>query len=480
MIRRQHGISLAMVIVVLALLATALLAAMSATRTSDKARDLGVAKQVLQRAADAVDQFAGANLRLPCPANPALGAAADKGLEEFDSATKKCTAAGAQGTLPWGTLGLPRDDSLDPWGRKISYRVYQGGGSGKGSLVVAGSVDMTLCGDDAVGNTTSSGYCTYTGGTHTQTSKFLNGTALTVKEFGSNVDNVAYLVMSHGPTGYGGYTTSGTQFATPSSATEKNNLKDDPTTYTIQAFSGVDVEATDPQHFDDLLLYRKLPDLAKKIGRPSRNWNDGVAGMATFNAATIAAALGVSSVSPGDLGTASLNLGSITATAGSGTNLAYTQVSLTTPAPDGSTVIDSLGVTGASGFFGNFLNNFDNNSLTMRFPSDARKFAITLADFGTYSFVVTFTERVQFTFYDSTGVQVGAPVVKSACRADHGLASYSFSAPGNFRSVLVTPLPATSGSYQYISAFTIAEARACVTSVMTCNTSLADPSNNCP
>ena len=30
------------------------------------------------------------------------------------------------GTVPWVTLGLSADDAVDAWGRKISYRVYDG------------------------------------------------------------------------------------------------------------------------------------------------------------------------------------------------------------------------------------------------------------------------------------------------------------------------------------------------------------------
>ena len=473
--RREAGVSIALVIVVLALAATAMLAAMALTRVGDTDRDRTATAAQLQRAVDAIDQFAAAQHRLPCPADPTL----DTGLEALTAVgAATCLSAADEGTLPWKTLGIPRDASIDAWGDKISYRVYTGN---KGSLVQPNAVDMTQCDtvEPGSGNTTpgagSAGGLCVTNADPTQRStsvaKFLQGKELSLTENGASRSNVAYLVISHGRTGYGAWGTTGVRKAyTDVKGDELANTRATGP-FTIRAFSDVDTEANNVKHFDDLIAYRTLPDLVKKIGLGARDWPDDNVGTAQFTAANIAAALGVSSVSPGDLGTATINMGGITAT-GTGGNLTLATETI------GGTTVESLG---AAGSFSNFLNNWDGTYVTVQLGYDATIFAVTLADLGT-AYSGAYIERAEFIFRAANGTAV-ATVDKNSCNADPALASYAMTVATPFRSVEIHPLAGTyfGASYPwYFTDFTIAEVKACTSTNPGCKTSLAAPANNCP
>jgi len=44
--------------------------------------------------------------------------------------------------------------------------------------------------------------------------------------------------------------------------------------FTARAFSDPDIAADNMSHFDDLLVYRRLPDLVKRINLSARDWPD--------------------------------------------------------------------------------------------------------------------------------------------------------------------------------------------------------------
>lgn len=465
MTRRQGGLSIAMVVVLLAILATGMLAAMALMRVGDRDADRNATLAQLNHARDAIEQFAATNHRLPCPAEPAL----DTGLEAMASAST-CTAAADQGTLPWKTLGLNRADSIDAWGLKISYRVYTGNA---GSLVQPEATNATLCGTDSSGSPTpgagSSGNLCQAVGTpaiHTRYSggsSYLNNKGFTLSDYTQNWPDVAYVLVSHGSTGLAAYTTSGVRRDMPVSPHELSNTRAAGPFY-IDAFSGSDVEANTAAHFDDLLVYRRLPDLVTRIGLGPREWHDPAGptiGSALFTAATLAAANPVAAPSA--------NFGTVVATStGNGGNL------------QAVTGASGTGM-GAAGLFGGFLNNIDNNTITLQFEYDATQLGITLGDFGTNSISgSTYADRVQFVFKDSGGLQV-ASVIKSGCHADGGLASFALTAPA-FRSVEVHPYASidSTGTYQWLSFFLLDEVKACGSGAGSCTTSLSAPTNSCP
>lgn len=242
------------------------------------------------RAHEAMVSFVTLVGRLPCPANPA----ADTGLAAPDSAAVTCT--NSTGTLPWRSLGLRRDDALDTWGRKISYRVFTGSTT-VGSLTQANGASMVDCDpseDEEIENVTlgSGGGCkgnkkTHPGPVHPNPPKkgFLTDKGFTVDNFGVSETNVAYVLISHGRSGYGGYTTASTQLTMPSSTKETANTSPcgngcvtvagivvTPGTFYAAAESASTVAADDAAHFDDLISYKTSYEVVTRAGRGARAW----------------------------------------------------------------------------------------------------------------------------------------------------------------------------------------------------------------
>lgn len=471
---RQRGISIALVVIVLAILLAGFGAAyvLSRLTTANTGRDDTMAR--LQRAAEALDQFAAAQHRLPCPADPTLNP--ETGLEALTAVgANSCTAAAQEGTLPWKTLGLRKEDAYDAWNLKLSYRVYLGN---KGPLVQPEGINMTECDTDepTTGNTDANGKCVSSANPFNRSTsdvKFLAGKALPLTENGVARANVAYVVLSHGATGFGGYTVVGTRRDMPTGDERNNTRSDGP--FTIRAFSDVETKATAGTHFDDLLVYRTLPDLVKKAGLAARDWTDNVVGTSQFTSETVSTATGNTGAITGDLGTQSLNFGSLSMTTSTGGNLTLDTTTLT----DGTTV-QGLGVAGNDffGSSGNQLSSLGNEYVKATLQKDAAKLAVALASFGTYNFFgVTYTERVEFRFFDRNGSNVGSTIA-AGCRAEGAaVTSFSIVAPATFRSVEIRPLYATpsSGSINGISFLLVSEFAACTATAPSCTTTLGSP-----
>ena len=114
---RQPGftlIELAIVLVIVALLASGLMMGMTAQRTSAENTD---AQRQLDNIREALLGYAMAKGNLPCPANPALTSSdVTVGTEDRPSPSSACNRI--YGVIPWVTLGLPE---TDPWGRRFTY-----------------------------------------------------------------------------------------------------------------------------------------------------------------------------------------------------------------------------------------------------------------------------------------------------------------------------------------------------------------------
>jgi hypothetical protein len=425
--RKQSGVSGLMVTFVLLLIVIALLVARLLTRLGDSAKDRNDTIASLERVQTALDQFAaaaGANARLPCPADPSL----DTGVESVRSASD-CNFP--TGTLPWMTIGLRRDDAYDAWGRKISYRVYLGN---KGSLVRQKGPSMVDCYDDGTNGpgkgTDANGLCK----TDHTTSKadYLATGGLSLTEMSNPTRNdVAYVVMSHGPTGSGGYTVSGDQLDTHAGKDEKDNMKDTGP-FHIDPWSDPDTAVNNNNHFDDLVAYRTIADLATKAGLAPRPWPAPIVGNATFtNAGALATQLAG--------GPTSFDFGAITATG------------LTFGIVPAALAVDTTGTGAGLGMGGGADSQISSSAFeSVRFSLDdtsasATMFGITLNNFGTYIATIsgisyTYTERVRFTF--SNNGSTVATITSTACTTDQPLVTYSLRPNTTFDAVRVTPLGA--------------------------------------
>jgi type II secretory pathway pseudopilin PulG len=471
--RRERGASALLILLIMALLLVAFFAVFTLSRVSGAGDERADTQKRLAAAALALEQYAAAGSRLPCPADPT----ADTGAE-VQNTVATCTFG--EGTLPWLALGMTRDASLDAWGRKISYRVYTGN---KGSLTQPGGASMVDC--DKVEPTTGAatpvagslgGLCVANADPFqrsTTPDKFLAGKGLTLVDFGVTHNDVAYVLISHGASGLGAYTTAGARLAMPNSVKERNNTRETGA-FTIDAFSGADIEAVNAQHFDDLLVYATIPDLVKRAGLEARDWPDTATSSLTFDSATISAAAGTT-VTSGDVGAATLDFGSARVSGFSGASPAATNISY-----DPNTSGTPTGGIGVAGSFSNLMSSLGNEYLRIEFSQPGGKFAVTLNNFGTYSFGETFTEEAQFKFYLANTL-VGSAVTKGGCNPDGGLASFLMTPSGPFDAVEIIPVAATgsSGGSSY-SAFLVSEIKACAASAASCKTGLTTGANTCP
>jgi prepilin-type N-terminal cleavage/methylation domain-containing protein len=116
---RSRGFSLVEVAVALLIVGLLLGGLLGSVGALEKRQRAARTEAQLEEIRDALVAFAIANLRLPCPANPATpDTVVGAGLENAPTAGG-CTG-GASGVLPWATLGLPAGDA---WGRRFTYRV---------------------------------------------------------------------------------------------------------------------------------------------------------------------------------------------------------------------------------------------------------------------------------------------------------------------------------------------------------------------
>jgi hypothetical protein len=443
--------------VVAVIVAAGVLAFLALTRTSTGLDRSAETATRLARIADALDRFASASERLPCPADPA----ADTGDAAPNVATIACTFP--RGTVPWRTLGLRRDYSFDAWGWKVSYRVF----SGTRGLTILKGASMVDCDtiEATPAGTNPDGTCK---ATHDTTpAEWLFGKGLQLNDFGTAVTDAAYVLISHGPTGLGGYTTSGTQNTpVPTSADENGNLLDGPYISRAAATSGGAASAT---HFDDVLAYRRLADFVRRANLAARNWPE-AGGMAevTFNTATLGASMG-STPAYGNLGTSTLNVpgASVTGINNSGTNeLAF----------DNSGGTEGIGGAGGTGGTLTAFSSENGEGVRVTLYSPVQKLGLTLNHFGRQTGQPgNPREQIELKFFN--GTTSVATLVGQGCRPDGDIATLALDAGAAWDSVEIRAIPPTGGALP--TQFFLTQFIACPASSATCETSLAVPGNAC-
>jgi hypothetical protein len=493
--RAQRGAAGAMILVIFAIVATVLAAASFLRKISDTSADRDASTALLEGAALALDAYVAGSARLPCPADPED----DGGLELL--AGSKCKYP--NGTLPWKTIGLSREKALDGWGRKISYRVFGSEGV-VGGLIQTNGASMAncdtneafpsgvsankLCKPDPPDNDPAS--------RSTTPEQFLIGKGLKLKYFGLSLDpdndalgkkpseHTAYVLISHGPTGLGGYSASGVPLGPPGSTEERANMADTKSTASAQfvamPFSSPEIAASDSKHFDDLVVYRTISDLAKRANLAARPWPDDVVAASTLNSATLKDALDVSHVANGDTGRSTIALNTVTISAfdgaGSSQNISFQSGGGATDGIGGVSGDEAL----ASGTGG------PDEMLRLDFAEEARRFAMSLQDFGYKESggSPTWIERLEVRFFKVSGgaASLLGSVIKQGCRPDGGLASFSdIDSAGDFNRVEIRPFASTSaGGTTISSTFLLSEVRACKSGVA-CQTDLdvAQPASHC-
>jgi hypothetical protein len=371
------------------------------------------------------------------------------------------------GIIPYATLGLRISDVVDPWGGVISYRVF----SGATGLTRANGASMVDCTTDpAATGLLVSGACDPMHDTPEAT--FLNGKGLRVNDFGTLNTDAAYVLISHGASGLGSFTTAGQQKTPlPMNAAEVANLSGvATTTYVAQAASAEGVGPEDPAHFDDVVSYASIAPLIRTAGIGGRAWAP-PSGFATtrLDAATIQAAMSLAAPPlTGSLRVSTIDFGTATVTGGNAGGAA----DLTFNSANGGGIGVSTGQ----------LQSSQNEFLTIALDRQAGWFAFSGFNLNMATVGGTLRkEQVRLTF-SLAGTPVAVRTVQ-ACSFAPANASFSVNTASlfgtQFDSVEVRPVTATpSGN----TAFYLSEFDTCSAGAPSCLSGLAqaDPTTICP
>lgn len=266
---RQHGFSLLPIAIILLLSLAVFFASSLILRTSRASGQVDITLANLAKINEAIIAYVAVNGRLPCPANPAT----QDGIAKPDTPTNACTNGG--GVVPWSTLGISQDIVQDGWYRLISYRVLDGGTG----LTQASGASMVNC-DIKIpygyAQLPGNGLCQDPSNPSVRNldTQFLAGKGLQVNNAATILSNsVAYVLISHGESGFGAYFPDGNRLQLPTNAHELANTNAGSPFYQDEhSAPGTDPSAA--THFDDILLWTTIVDLAKKAGLGARDWPD--------------------------------------------------------------------------------------------------------------------------------------------------------------------------------------------------------------
>ena len=266
--RKARGFTLVEIAIVLVIVGmiVALFATITATLLSSQRRQTTVAH--LNAVDAALVQFVVQNQRLPCPADGqvASGAAA-AGIEGTRNAGG-CVLQ-TRGVVPWVALGMGEQDATDGWGKRITYRAWD-------ALTLDGGMNMTLCDPAGTGPVAAGNICNACASganmaTCTSPINFLAGKGYPVQNVIGTVvmtppSGAAYVLISHGESGGGGYTAAGV--LAPTTSTDGNEEKKNYANLAIQPYY-VDSEIADvagATHFDDLVVRSTVLNAATRAG----------------------------------------------------------------------------------------------------------------------------------------------------------------------------------------------------------------------
>jgi Tfp pilus assembly protein PilV len=468
---QQRGVSLVFVVIVIVAMGVAVIAVGALFRETSQTAMSAKTSAALTKVSSALEQFASVTRRLPCPANPTL----TTGLADPETPTTTCNSP--EGTVPWKTLSLRREDEVDAWGWKISYRVYTGTA---GSLTQEDGVSMVKCDLDepTPAGRTPEGRCkdTY----DTTEGQFLEGKGFSIVDFGMlvgspspSIQKAAFVLISHGPSGRGAYPAFGVRNDPPVNIYEVANAGvTEP--FHARPWVTADILPDNPNFFDDVILYQRLDEFVGRINLGGRKWPESasLAGV-TFDITTVGAMVGPT-FDPGnqDLGRSVLTVPGPPSADPIGTITGF----------DSSGAADFSYSSGGLGIGGNgsgLLSNQGGEYVRIVFATKATNFGLTLFDFGSYMYAgASNTERAEISFYNGAVLVGGAPITIKGCRDDGGAASFSIESTSEFDRVEIKPIGATPNQAA-TSAFRVSAFATC-TGFGACNSPLYVAGNSCP
>lgn len=247
---------------------------------------------------EALSLYVARHRRLPCPADATAG----DGRAHGDPETG-CDDDQQHGIPPWVDLGLSEGQVIDPWGRYFTYRVGA-------ELVLTNAMNMSLCDpsldaysdppdlvNDPMCFMDLSYGCPCQGvddpesdfqGDESEVTAFMMNLGLGIRSAASEVTNdlldpaegngAAYVLLSHGANGYGGYSRSGSYIAQSTGRSPVTPANETPNVNNnaLQAFY---VDATkrfgeqDALYFDDEVRRPTILRIANGAGLGPRPQN---------------------------------------------------------------------------------------------------------------------------------------------------------------------------------------------------------------
>ena len=233
------------------------------------ARQAAVTDANLVAIQHAIAAYVALNSRLPCPANPLV---ANDGIS--DPSTPNPTCNSPAGVVPWITLGISPDVVLDGWNRRISFRVFDGATGltqTDGASMVNCDTNIPPAVPPAVDFPLATGDLCGTAHTNRDT-QFLTGKGLTVNVSGVSVTELAYVLVSHGESGFGAYLPGGGRVLPLPAAGDELTNTGVAGTYVSNRHSDPGTDPAIAAHFDDVLAWATIRDLATKSGLQARDW----------------------------------------------------------------------------------------------------------------------------------------------------------------------------------------------------------------
>jgi prepilin-type N-terminal cleavage/methylation domain-containing protein len=275
--RKTRGFTLVEIAIVLVIIGmiVALFATITTTLLSSQRRQTTV--NHLTAVDTALIQFVVQNKRLPCPADGTLASTnANAGIEPLAAPLgPRDPAAGcvsqAGGVVPWRALGLGEQDATDGWGRRITYRAFN-------ALAADSGMNMFWCDPAGTGAGLVTNACDTTCTSATLTSCtpphfFTDVRGFQIRSVAGTIvmdqpaTGAAYVLISHGESGGGGYTSAGVLAPSLSSDGTEEQQRNYANLGIVPYY--VDDQISDvagATHFDDIVVRTTVLNAATRAG----------------------------------------------------------------------------------------------------------------------------------------------------------------------------------------------------------------------
>ena len=284
--RTHRGFTLIEIVVVLLIFGIVIAMAAAITRGAVAAQKRSLTTTRMTTVEAALVQFVLQQKRLPCPGDGTLASTHNNAGLEGARNNAGCTTNQQDGVLPWRALALSETDATDGWDRRFTYRL-------DGNLAADNGMNMSWC--DPAGtelpNTpplvpracNAVGCASTAPASCTPPIAFLYTRGLTVKNVAGVTimdpaatpnTGAAYVVISHGESGGGGYLTSGTLGTSVigDGTEEAKNYANLPYTAGVTYYlDDILSEAAGANHFDDVVARPSVLAVISKAGLAPRS-----------------------------------------------------------------------------------------------------------------------------------------------------------------------------------------------------------------